>query len=167
MKRDNFIYFIGGSLLIAVLLTQPASAQRTGAFGIGAMIGGPSGLSLKKWTSNTTAVDGGAAWSIGKDPGLQLHADYLLHRSDFEGLIDDRSFAYYGIGGRIKWGDEDSRVGVRIPLGVAYHFPDAPLDAFIEVVPVFDLVPESQLVLNLSIGMRYYFQSLNRRRTRQ
>lgn len=125
------------------------------------MIGGPSGLSLKKWTSSSTAIDGGAAWSIGKDPGVQLHADYLFHRSDFEGLIEDRSFAYYGVGGRVKWGEEDSRIGVRVPFGVAYHFPDAPLDAFIEVVPVFDVLPETQLVLNLSIGMRFYFQSLN------
>ena len=125
------------------------------------MIGGPSGLSMKKWTSNSTAIDAGAAWSIGKDPGVQVHADFLLHRSDFEGLIEDRSFAYYGVGGRVKWGEEDSRIGVRIPLGVAYHFPDAPLDTFMEVVPVFDILPESKLVLNLSIGMRFYFQSLN------
>ena len=161
MKRSKFFYFLGGVLLVVFLQVEPAEAQRRNAFGIGAMIGGPSGLSLKKWTSSTTAIDGGAAWSIGKDPGIQVHADYLFHRSDFEGLIEDRSFAYYGIGGRMKWGEEDARIGVRIPLGVAYHFPDAPLDAFFEVVPVFDFLPESQLVLNLSIGMRFYFQSLN------
>lgn len=161
MTRNIFLVILGSSLLIVSLIAQPASAQRRGAFGIGAMIGGPSGLSMKKWISSTTAIDGGAAWSIGSDPGIQLHADYLLHRSDFEGLIENRSFAYYGIGGRMKWGEEDARLGVRVPLGVAYHFPDAPLDAFIEVVPVFDVLPETQLVLNLSIGMRFYFQSLN------
>lgn len=155
------MYIVGFGLLIIGLLAQPASAQRRGAFGIGAMIGGPSGLSMKKWVSTVTAIDGGAAWSIGSDPGIQLHADYLFHRSDFEGLIENRSFAYYGVGGRMKWGEEDARLGVRIPFGVAYHFPDAPLDAFIEVVPVFDVLPETQLVLNLSIGMRFYFQSLN------
>ena len=108
-----------------------------------------------------TAVDGGAAWSLGPNPGIQVHADYLFHRSDFEGLQENRSFAYYGVGGRVKLEDEDTRLGVRIPMGVSYHFPDAPLDAFFEVVPVFDVVPETRLVLNLGIGIRFFFQSLN------
>ena len=166
MKTDKFFYFLVAGFLASSLLIEPAVAQRNGAFGVGAMIGGPSGLSVKKWTSSSSAIDGGAAWSIGKDPGVQVHADYLLHRSDFEGLIENRSFAYYGVGGRVKWGEEDSRIGVRVPFGVAYHFPDAPLDAFMEVVPVFDILPETQLVLNLSIGMRFYFQSLNQPRRR-
>lgn len=139
---------------------MPAAAQ-TGAFGIGVMLGSPTGISAKKWLSRRTAIDGGAAWSLGKNPGLHLHADYLVHRSDLEGLVDGRSYAYYGIGGRIKLENEDPLLGVRIPLGVTYLFPDAPFDAFFEVVPVFDVMPRTRFDLNLSIGMRFYFDSLS------
>ena len=148
-------------MLILAISFFEAQAQRRDAFGIGLMIGSPAGLSIKKWTSSRTAIDGGAAWSLGRNPGIQLHADYLYHRSDLEGLRENRSFAYYGIGGRVKLEDPDTRLGVRIPMGVLYHFPDAPLDSFFEVVPVFDVIPETRLVLNISIGMRFYFQSLN------
>ena len=149
------------SLLIVTISCLEVHAQRHDAFGIGLMIGSPAGISLKKWNSNTTAIDGGAAWSLGRDPGVHLHADYLFHRSDLEGLRENRSFAYYGFGARMKLENPDTRLGVRIPMGVLYHFPDAPLDTFFEIVPVFDVVPDTRLVLNISIGMRFYFQSLN------
>ena len=140
---------------------KEAKAQRAGALGVGLMIGGPAGLSVKQWVSNTRAYDIGAAWAIGKEPGVQLHGDFLLHRSDLEGLREDRSYAYYGIGARLKWEEEDARVGFRIPMGVTYLFPDAPLDAFFEVVPVFDVLPGSRLGLNLSIGMRFYLAPIH------
>ena len=148
-------------MLLLTISCSEAFSQRRDAFGVGLMIGSPAGLSFKKWNSRMTAVDGGAAWSLGRDPGVHLHADYLFHRSDLEGLRENRSFAYYGIGARVKLEDPDTRIGARIPLGVAYHFPDAPLDTFFEVVPVFDVVPETRLVFNVSIGMRFFFQSLN------
>lgn len=147
-------------VLLCSVLPMPAAAQ-TGAFGIGVMLGSPTGISAKKWLSRRTAIDGGAAWSLGKNPGLHLHADYLVHRSDLEGLVDGRSYAYYGIGGRVKLENEDPLLGVRIPLGVTYLFPDAPFDAFFEVVPVFDVMPRTRFDLNLSVGMRFYFNSLS------
>ncbi len=147
-------------VLLNAVLWMPASAQ-TGAFGIGVMLGSPTGISAKKWFSRRTALDGGAAWSLGKNPGLHLHADYLVHRWDLEGLVDGRAYAYYGIGGRVKLENEDPLLGVRIPFGVTYLFPDAPFDAFFEVVPVFDVMPGTRFDLNLSIGMRFYFDSLS------
>ena len=73
---------------------------------------------------------------------------------------------YYGAGGRIKLKDDDNskersnsdtRVGIRIPIGVTYIFENKPLDLFIEVVPILDVVPETDLRLNAALGIRYYF----------
>ncbi len=160
MSRIHLLLFlIAPGILVQAGSPEQAHAQRD-AFGIGLMIGDPAGLSVKRWLSNTRALDAGAAWSVINDPGAQFHVDMLYHRSDLEGLRENRSYAYYGIGGRVRWSRDVARLGIRIPLGVTYLFPGAPLDAFFEVVPVFDVVPDTRLILNLSIGMRYYFSAL-------
>lgn len=150
---------IGYILWIAMIFTLLPIETRAqqGAFGIGFMLGSPTGFSAKKWLSRHTAIDGGAAWSVGRNPGLHLHADYLIHRSDLEGLQEGRSYAYYGIGGRLKLDNDNPLLGVRIPFGVTYLFPDAPFDVFFEVVPVFDVLPRTRFDLNASLGGRFYF----------
>lgn len=159
MRAPYFLY------VICLLFAMPAAcAAQSGAFGLGLIFGNPTGLSAKKWLSRHTAFDVGAAWSLGKNPGLHLHADYLFHRSDLEGLVEGRSYAYYGIGGRVKLENEDPLMGVRIPFGVTYLFPDAPFDAFFEVVPVFDLIPRTRFDLNLGIGGRFYFNTPSARK---
>lgn len=83
-----------------------------------------------------------------------LHADYLIHKVARGKL----SFYYYGIGGRIKFEEDDSRIGVRIPLGMDYMQPETSLDFFLEVVPLFDLAPDTKFCLNGAIGFRYFFE---------
>jgi len=50
------------------------------------------------------------------------------------------------------------RVGVRVPVGISYLFDSVPVDLFLEVAPVVDLVPSTGLGWNSGIGIRYYFQ---------
>lgn len=154
MKRQTVQFF-----LIVVVLAGGHSLSAKAQFrslGIGGMIGSPTGISLKKWVSRRNAYDLGAAWSITKNPGFHLHADYLMHRADLEGMEDGRSYAYYGIGGRLKAVEDDPRVGARFPLGITYMDPREPFDAFFEIVPVFDILPATRFSLNLSLGGRLY-----------
>jgi hypothetical protein len=66
---------------------------------------------------------------------------------------------YYGIGARFRFGSsQKARVGVRGVLGINYLFEQFPVDAFLEFVPVFDLLPKTELELNAAIGIRYYFR---------
>jgi len=37
-------------------------------------------------------------------------------------------------------------------------FADTPLDIFVEVVPVLDLVPDTDLDFNGAVGIRYIFK---------
>jgi hypothetical protein len=147
-----------------------AEEQVRQGFGIGIILGEPTGLSAKKWISDTTAIDAAAAWSFIDFNSFQLHADYLWHNYD---LIKTKELpgclsVYYGVGGRIKFKgsndgngkgnkDEDTRLGVRVPLGLSYVFKRNPVELFAEVAPILDIVPETKFGVGIGVGARYYF----------
>lgn len=139
-------------IIIAVLLSGAVAAQSTG-FGLGVILGEPTGLSCKLWTSRSTAIDGVAAWSFGKKGALHLHSDYLFHNFN---LIKDNIPIYYGIGGKIKFA-EKSEAGIRVPFGIDFMLTEAPLDIFFELVPFVELVPATDFEVNGGIGIRYFF----------
>ncbi len=64
--------------IILLLLASSAMAQDRG-FGLGVILGEPTGLSGKYWTSSTNAIDGGLAWSFRHAGFFHVHADYLWH----------------------------------------------------------------------------------------
>jgi hypothetical protein len=66
---------------------------------------------------------------------------------------------YYGIGGRIKFAENnnDDFIGVRVPFGLAYIFATAPVDIFFELVPILDLAPDTDFDFNAALGARYFF----------
>jgi len=124
--------------------------------GLGFMVGEPTGISFKKWVGSTTAIDGAVAWSFSGQDSLHLHADYLVHNFDMIKVERGRLPVYFGLGARLKLEDR-TKFGVRIPIGVCYLFEKATLDVFFELVPIFDLVPDTGFGISGSIGIRYYF----------
>lgn len=144
--------------LLAFGLRQgTAQAQQTAAgenFGLGIMVGEPTGVSVKSWNNTRSAFDIGAAWSLSnRFEALHMHADYLLH-SWFD---DPENLAfYYGLGGRVIF-TSDAHAGIRVPVGLNVVFGEVPLDLFVEAVPVLDLTPEVELAGNGAVGIRYYF----------
>ena len=161
MEKESLT--MGRSLVILMVgtlfLCGSAVAQDSG-FGLGIVLGEPTGLSCKKWYGSTTAIDGAIAWSSGKHNVLHLHGDYLIHNFNLFKLEKDKLPLYYGIGGKIKIIDGESRIGVRIPLGINYIFEKVPLDIFLEFVPLLDLVPGTNFRLKGAVGIRYYFSSV-------
>jgi hypothetical protein len=154
-----FIIIMAGSLAAQSSTVKSSSYLPNKGFGLGIIIGEPTGPCFKHWLGNKSAIDGAIAWSFDRHGSLHLHADYLLHV--FSAVKVDRGWLpfYYGIGGRIKFGhdDDDDRLGVRIPLGFEYLFDNAPPGIFLEVVPILDLVPKTDIEYNAAIGVRYYF----------
>jgi hypothetical protein len=51
-----------------------------------------------------------------------------------------------------------STAGIRVPVGVSYLFAHEPIDLFLEVVPIMDVTPATDLSVNASLGARYYFR---------
>ncbi len=143
-------------LLIVFLLVPAAQAQDE--LGIGVILGEPTGLTAKKWLSAEHAVDAALAWSFSNDTRIQVHGDYLYHRVHFFNADDYRGRIpfYFGLGGRAIFGEEDTTIGARFPFGVGKTLDDAPIELFLEIVPILDLAPDTDFDLNAAIGVRYY-----------
>lgn len=148
-------------LILAVLLLggRPGPARAAeGSTGLGIIVGEPTGISFKQWLDGRNAFDAAAAWSFVDEEAFHLHADYLWHFFDrIEEIDHGRLPLYIGVGGRVKFGENDEFIGVRVPLGADYLMEEAPFDFFLEVVPLLDLVPDTDFTLNAAIGARFWF----------
>lgn len=142
-----------------VLLCLGVSRQEAYALGVGVILGEPTGISFKQWLTRENAIGGAVAWSFREEAALHAHLDYLYHRPGVPKTESDvgRLLWYVGVGGRIKAEEKDSRLGVRVPLGLDYVFAGSPLDVFFEVAPVLDLAPETEFRLHGGFGIRYFF----------
>ncbi len=157
--NSRFLLKLAWTLWVPTLFMAPAGAgAQEHGFGLGVILGEPTGISGKKWLSTTTALDFAAAWSFRKEDSLTLYADILSHNFRMIPVKSGRLPFYYGIGARMKFDDKDPRLGVRIPFGLNYHFADVSLDLFFEIVPILELLPETEFELNAAIGIRYFFQ---------
>jgi len=156
MKKLFFL-----ALFIAAVSANFSQAQSKSGFGLGIIIGEPTGVSFKGWLDSKSAIDGAAAWSFVNNGSFHVHADYLRHVNLETTGTGEFNF-HYGIGGRLKAknndnSSDDARFGARIPLGLDYNFATEPLEIFIEAVPVLDFSPKTDASFNGAIGIRYYF----------
>ena len=143
--------------LTALLLSTTAIAQSRG-FGLGIIAGQPTGISGKFWTGPKTGIDLAAAWSVEKHQSFECHADYLIHDFGVFKVDKGKMPLYYGVGGRLVDADDDTHIGVRVPVGINYIFATAPLDLFVEVAPTLDLAPDTDLNVEGGIGIRFWFR---------
>ena len=140
--------------------------------GVGVMVGIPTALSLKYFLTPTLAVDASlGAYLLYRDrDGFHAHADLLWHPFV---AVEGQTFLaplYVGLGGRfLTYGETDamgmdvdvSHIGVRIPVGIAFVFGDAPLDLFLETALIFDPVMSDEadgvVDVNGLAGARFFF----------
>jgi len=138
-----------------LIFVSISNAQSNG-IGLGLIVAEPTGISGKFWTGSTTAFDAGLAWSFIDENAFQIHADYLFHNIRLITVSEGKLPFYYGIGARIKTANV-TKFGVRVPLGLAYIFQNAPIDIFLEIVPILDLTPKTDFAINAALGARYFF----------
>lgn len=145
---------------IGIFLFFSSAVSQTGEnnFGLGIIVGEPTGISLKHWQTNNNAIDAGIAWSIDEYDALHLHGDYLWHNfSLFEDVEKGDLPFYYGVGARVIFAETDAVLGARIPVGLNYLFENSSVGIFLEVVPTINLLPDTDFDLNGGVGVRYYF----------
>jgi len=170
-QQPNFATMKWFLSLLLLASSGTLRAQDSG-FGLGFMLGEPTGISGKYWISGDKALDFGVAWGLFHGGYLHVHGDYLFHKMELIKVSKGRLPLYYGPGLRVRsWNDgrywkhgryydyQGSRVdiGVRFPVGLAYLFEGAPVDVFLEVVPTLDLVPATGLEFDAAFGARYWF----------
>ena len=142
------------TLLATALMPIRASAQ-TGGTGLGFVLGEPTGLTARFMRGgNNFQVH--AAWSFSDDAALQLNGDYLR-----SGQIDMEPMMpfYFGIGVLVKFADE-SKMGIRFPVGLNYFFKGDPFEVFGELVPTLRIIPDTGFDFGGGVGIRYYFSAM-------
>ena len=150
-------------------------------YGLGAVVGDPTGLSGKLWVGPTNAIDLGVGfYGYGFRGGCfrdrdgraicdrryghgstSIHVDYLWQSK----LIDARrsstgtsarARASFFLGDPCAYDCWD--VGVRAPIGLDLTFSQPSfLEVFMELAPVFYLAPATFLALEGGLGVRGYF----------
>jgi uncharacterized protein DUF3996 len=143
-------------VLLFIMACNISFANTPGNFGLGLILGEPTGLSVKVWQSDYVAYDAALAWSFGEKENVHIHIDYLLHNYKIIRTENSYTPIYYGIGGRIQTKDETA-LGVRIPVGINFRSRRIPIDIFLEIVPTLNIIPKTDFDLEGGIGARYYF----------
>jgi hypothetical protein len=168
MNRYRFAARVAAAILAAALFVAPARADHAGDQGVGVMLGNPTGLSYKIFLDDQIGIDA----AFGVDQGdLDTHVTLLIH--DWNLMRRSPNFAditrngdlpvYFGIGPRLLFADDDTEVGLRLPLGASYFPHGTPWETFIELAPVIRLAPSTGLDLDFSLGVRYYFPAIRPR----
>lgn len=154
----------GAALAVVAALAAPAAAEG-GPFGLGLILGEPTGLSAKLFLDKRHAVDAALDFSL-VDDRLEVHADYLFHFTPvLRGELPRGHLLipYVGIGGfigvweRDRDKDDDAVLGVRIPVGLAWIPKGAPIDVFLELAPGISLLPETDPDIGAGLGVRWFF----------
>ena len=150
MKKSIIVFLLG-----IIVLPITLEAQDRG-FGLGVILGEPTGVSFKNWVGRREAFDVAVAWSFEGEGAIHIHADYLFHNFRLFNIEKGDLVFYYGIGGRVKTVHE-TQVGVRIPLGLSYLFEKDPVEIFFELGPILNLTPKTLFRMTTGVGIRYYF----------
>ncbi len=154
MTKKGIIIVLTGIIVMFVSLS--GHAQQRGTFGLGFIIGNPTGISMKFWTKETDAVEVAVGW---KKKETELHADYLWHNFDLFSVKNGRFPVFYGLGieAKLKEG-QDNEIGIRAIVGLEYLFDAVPLDFFLQMAPVLQLTPESKVKGEAALGFRFFFK---------
>jgi len=158
---------VAGAMAFAAPRPAAADPSEKGTFGLGLILGEPTGISAKLYLKDDQAIQA-AAGSAFVGGGLQVHVDYVFH----PWILEDReSFTlpvYLGPGLRGivydkgRGGNSYFALGLRAVVGILFDFKTVPLDAFVEVAGVGEYGFSSTeggfgLTLNAGAGVRYYF----------
>lgn len=140
-------------------LSLSAQAFAAGPLGLGIVLAGPTGISANYAYEKAKSL----ALAVGWDRSdVQVHLDHLWYRSDL--IVIDRQpiNVYAGVGLRLHeierdHKDNETEIGVRIPIGVEHSFNKIPVQIFGELAPALILVDYSAFVIDIALGIRFYF----------
>lgn len=144
------------------LIFFSASYAAAEKYGLGVVLGDPTGVSGKMKLNDAHSVDAALAYSSGRHSGLQFHSDYLWDRARSWDTDEGPLHMYYGLGGRlISYEDKDKKsqvsIGPRGSLGVTFNINNPNLEFFGEGAVVVEVAPSINVDLDAGIGARIRF----------
>jgi hypothetical protein len=135
---------------------QSSAFKPEDGFGIGFVLGTPSGLSASLPIGTGNAINGVLGYEIGNTANLYLQGDYVWIQDGLIPVESGKISIYYGPGAFAVLA-KSSAAGIRAVVGIDYRFQEIPLQAFLEVGPGINIVPNTVGVLGAGLGLRYYF----------
>ena len=144
-----------GLLAVVVLSSSAIAEEDKNEFGLGVVLGEPSGLNGQFYWTDKTAMDITAAWSW-RD-WFSVSADYQV----YDYILDSpREWKWYWGGGAYMTlpQNEQGTFGVRIPLGIKYHIPHSPVDIWGEVDPALQLIKSTEPEIQGGIGITFWLK---------
>lgn len=171
-SRGLLLCLLAGTVAFSTAMPTARAEGPGGDFGLGLIIGSPTGVSGKFYFDEQTAIDFAVGAALVGGSGVHAHADFLWHPWV---LVRESSFnlgVFLGVGARVLSHNRNNRgddihIGARGPIGIVFDFNKGgvPLDAFVEVAAVLDIITSTDgndedtvgFTLNGGIGARYYF----------
>jgi hypothetical protein len=137
-----------------------------GTFGLGLIIGLPTGISAKLYLEDDVAVQGALGVNF-VSGGVHVQGDYVFHPYILQDKEEFTMPLYVGPGGRFvqyregRDGDNYTALGLRGVVGMLFDFKELPLDVFLEAAFVLEygFADDAGFGATLDVGggARYYF----------
>jgi hypothetical protein len=153
--------------LIFLLLIVPSFVFAQN-YGIGVIVGSPTGFTGKYFLARTSAIQINAGWSFVSDVKFHITGDYQFL---FPGVIKGEEgvalrnvVPYFGIGGSFRAktaeppeppDETDFCIGLRLGGGIEYLI--SRFGVFLELYPVVNVIPSTDFDVEGGLGFRFYF----------
>lgn len=154
-------------MLLSLVFSGTVASAKASRFGLGVVLGDPTGLTGKYWLSRTRAIDGAMAWDLDDSDSLVFQTTYLLYHPAALKLDHVGLDFYYGVGLKFVWHDhenhhghhdhDDFMLGPRVPVGLSYIFKKSRIQLFGELSVTLHLVESTDVDLGFGLGARYFF----------
>jgi len=142
------------TILSLLCVGRISYAEDSGNLGVGIILGDPTGPTAKYWLSEKVAFD----IAVGFQEDVSVHGDILFQAWDlFPQPEQGKLGAYLGFGTKIQEKKKDNLFGIRVVGGLNYWTPKYPFEIFLELVPIFELSPDTGTGFDAGTGFRYYF----------
>lgn len=149
--------------LTSVLLSMSIASIASADGAVGVVLGDPTGLSGRLGLDGNYSLNGALAYAAGGRSGVYVHGTYIRDKARTFAIENSGPIEmYYGLGLRViaidsgKY-DGDVLVGPRAPLGLAYNINNPNLEIFGELSVALDLVPRTDVDLDVGVGVRIRF----------
>ncbi len=126
-------------------------------FGLGLVFGAPSGISAKIPVSTANSLNMILGYNLyGRKSSVTMIADYVWYQYDIIPITVGKLPLYFGPGATANFSDGAS-IGVRAVIGAEYQFATVPFDAFLELGPGINVIPNTNGYFTIGLGARYLF----------
>jgi hypothetical protein len=147
----------GAILALGILFASAPAHAEGGPFGLGLVVGTPSGLTIEYKLTPRTAIDAAIGVDLFVDRHVYVQGDFLFLLPDLLGEGSVGLVPYLGPGVFVADFGNGAGFGVRAPFGLSLDFRRAPLQIFGEFSLGLQLVRDVHLGIGGAVGFRYYF----------